>query len=195
VQHTKRWVPLLAMALVAVSNGTLVAERQFVYQPVPRGQFTTVGVARANTLTGPERTAYRWNPPVVGLLADEAQPLPAPFATPEPTPPRRERATPAAQPAFASTGSSIEGTATWYAAWYMHTGDLVGAAGPLIRVGDWRGRIVQVCYESSCVNVRLVDWCACGDRGSLPTLIDLSPAAFSALAPQSIGVIRVRVSW
>jgi len=66
------------------------------------------------------------------------------------------------------------------------------AAGPGLRVGDWRGRRVQVCGSGSCVVVTLVDWCACAGGGRL---IDLYSDAYRRLAPLSTGTLRVKVSW
>jgi Lytic transglycolase len=56
--------------------------------------------------------------------------------------------------------------------------------------------IVQVCAPKyhACTHVRIVDFCACGDRHGIATVIDLSPAAFRELAPLGRGVIRVEVS-
>jgi len=58
--------------------------------------------------------------------------------------------------------------------------------------------VVQVCAfedgRTACTHVRVVSHCACGDRHGIPTVIDLSPAAFRELAPQRLGVIRVEVS-
>jgi hypothetical protein len=84
--------------------------------------------------------------------------------------------------------SGVHGTASWYQD-PKHPDGLYAAAGPALRVGDWRGRTVQVC-AGSCVTVRLTDWCACPKR-----VIDLSSDAFSRLAPLSRGLVRVTVSW
>jgi hypothetical protein len=83
------------------------------------------------------------------------------------------------------------------ATWYDNGSGLYGAAGPVLREalgGDpaFRGQTVRVCADE-CVLVRLTDWCACGDRGGVPTLIDLSPDAFARLAPLSAGVIDVTI--
>lgn len=43
------------------------------------------------------------------------------------------------------------------------------------------------------VTLQLTDWCACGERHGLPTLLDLSDAAFSELGELSAGVIRVSI--
>ncbi len=59
--------------------------------------------------------------------------------------------------------------------------------------------IVQVCAfgggRTSCTHVTVVSYCACGDRHGIPTVIDLSPAAFVDIAGSlGPGVIRVEVS-
>ena len=95
------------------------------------------------------------------------------------------------------TGKHASGSATWYcqagvsvcAAGYP--GGLYAAAGPELRVGAWRGRIVRVCGSGHCVWVKLIDWCACGGSH----LIDLYSDAFRRLAPTSAGAVRVTVSW
>jgi hypothetical protein len=89
--------------------------------------------------------------------------------------------------------AAIGGKATWY----DDGSGYYGAAGPVLREalgGDpaFRGQTVRVCADD-CVLVRLTDWCACGDRGGVPTLIDLSPDAFARLAPLSAGVIDVTI--
>jgi hypothetical protein len=66
---------------------------------------------------------------------------------------------------------------------------MFAAAGPALRVGHWRGRVVTVC-AAVCIRVTLNDWCACRGR-----LIDLSDEAFGRLAPLSRGLVRVEVRW
>jgi rare lipoprotein A (peptidoglycan hydrolase) len=78
------------------------------------------------------------------------------------------------------------------ATWYDDGPGLYAAAGPLLRHGDWRGSFVRVC-AGKCVTVQLTDWCACGDRGGQPTLLDLSASAFKRLAPLSKGIVAVEV--
>ena len=68
---------------------------------------------------------------------------------------------------------------------------MYAAAGPALRVGSWRGRTVTVCGSGNCVNVRLIDWCACGSG----RVIDLYSDAFRQLAPLSSGTVSVRVTW
>ena len=87
-------------------------------------------------------------------------------------------------------GSAMQaGLATWY-----DTPGLTAAAGPLLRVGAWRGRLVSVtAANGASITVQLTDWCACGDRGGQPTLLDLSATAFKRLAPLSRGIVAVEV--
>ena len=68
------------------------------------------------------------------------------------------------------TSPGITGTASWYPA---H--GLIAAAGPALRTGDWRGRLVVVSANGRSVTVTVSDWCACPRR-----LIDLSDDAFVA---------------
>lgn len=96
-----------------------------------------------------------------------------------------------------STGNRVTGTASWYcqagvsACHYQYPSGMYAAAGPALRVGNWRGRTVRVCGNGSCVNVKLVDWCQCyGTR-----VIDLYSDAYRRLAPLSTGVQKVTVSW
>lgn len=94
--------------------------------------------------------------------------------------------TPQAAPQAAGGASSmIQGSATWYDA----PSSTDAAAGPALRVGNWRGSWVVVRHGSREVRVQLTDWCFCGgDR-----LIDLDDVAFARLAPLSRGVIDVEV--
>jgi rare lipoprotein A (peptidoglycan hydrolase) len=98
---------------------------------------------------------------------------------------------------FRSTGNHASGTATWYcqpgvsACHSAYPGGMYAAAGPALRVGAWRGRIVQVCGNGRCVRVKLIDWCACGGSH----IIDLYSDAFRQLAPLNAGGLRVTVSW
>jgi hypothetical protein len=95
------------------------------------------------------------------------------------------------------SGNSVTGTASWYcqpgvsACHHQYSGGFYAAAGPALRVGDWRGRAVRVCGGGGCVTVRLIDWCQChGTR-----VIDLYSDAFLVIAPLSGGTTRVTVSW
>jgi hypothetical protein len=109
---------------------------------------------------------------------------------------------PKPKPAVTSSGgsggtTSRSGTASWYckagvsACHYKYSSGLYAAAGPALRVGDWRGRNVRVCASGNCVRVTLIDWCQCyGSR-----VIDLYSDAFQRLAPLSSGTVKVTVSW
>lgn len=94
------------------------------------------------------------------------------------------------------TSTDVSGTASWFCGGGsactrgVPPGSYAAAAGPALRVGDWRGRIVKVCGNGNCVRVALRDWCACPRR-----VIDLYRSAFSALASPSLGLLRVTVSW
>jgi hypothetical protein len=92
----------------------------------------------------------------------------------------------------AGAGLEAIGTAlqAGWATWYDDGPGLYGA----IPGFDGRRYTAQVCtLDGDCVLVTIRDSCACGVRRSVPTIIDLSPAAFAALAPLSRGVIRVTV--
>jgi hypothetical protein len=91
----------------------------------------------------------------------------------------------------------VRGDATWYcktgvsSCHYARSGGMYAAAGAEIRVGDWRGRQVQVCQGGACIWVTLIDWCACeGDR-----IIDLYSDAYRRLDSLSSGVLPVTVGW
>ncbi len=135
-----------------------------------------------------------------------AQPV-KPESVLKPTP--KPKPKPKPQPVTASTAGgggggggggasySKRGQASWYckpgvsACHYQYSGGLYAAAGPALRVGNWRGRTVNVCSGSRCVRVKLIDWCQCyGTR-----VIDLYSDAFSRLASLSEGTISVRVTW
>jgi rare lipoprotein A (peptidoglycan hydrolase) len=137
------------------------------------------------------------SPVQIGDFQDEA-PSVEPRANPK-QPVRAEsvlKATPRPKPP-ANPSHSVRGVASWYckagvsACHNAYPSGLYAAAGPALRVGDWRGRTVTVCGSGSCVNVKLIDWCACGSG----RVIDLYSDAFSRLAPLSSGTLSVRVSW
>ncbi|MEP6638461.1 MAG: hypothetical protein ABJC39_03860 [Chloroflexota bacterium] len=119
---------------------------------------------------------------------------------PRPTPkqPSVARVQPKALAQFraGSTGKHATGTATWYCKTGVsvctsgYPGGMYAAAGPALRVGAWRGRVVHVCGGGRCVNVKLIDWCACGGSH----IIDLYSDAFRQLAPGA-GGLRVTVRW
>jgi hypothetical protein len=138
-------------------------------------------------------------PPVIVDPADPTRSFPA---RPEPSLLVRPNivvpATPRPQGFVASSGNGrVSGTATWYcltgvsACHYAYSGGMYAAAGPGLRVGNWRGRAVRVCGNGRCVTVKLIDWCACpGSR-----VIDLYSDAFQRLAPLNSGTVQVTVTW
>ena len=84
---------------------------------------------------------------------------------------------------------SVSGIASWYA-----TDGLSAAAGPALRVGDWRGRIVTVTGPAGTLAVTLAGWCQCLAGTSRERLIDLSDEAFRAICgPLSRGLCEVEV--
>lgn len=153
--------------------------------------------------TLPEPTASSGPAPVI---ADFAVPDRSFAPRPEPrlvvAPRVVASAKPAAKPRAlfqpAADGSlRASGIASWYCktgvsiCHHAYSGGMYAAAGPKLRVGKWRGRVVQVCGNGSCVTVKLIDWCACGGG----RVIDLYSDAFRRLAPLSKGTVRVTVSW
>ena len=69
--------------------------------------------------------------------------------------------------------------------------DAYAAAGPLLRDGDWRGRVVTVFGPVGFEVVTLIDWCACPNK-----IVDLYADVFEDVCgPLSRGVCLVSVSW
>ena len=92
--------------------------------------------------------------------------------------------------------SRSSGTASWFCGHGSsctrgYPDGLYAAAGPRLRIGDWRGRLVRVESAGRTVVVRLIDWCFCGGG----RLLDLYSSAFERLAPLSRGLVNVEVSW
>jgi len=95
------------------------------------------------------------------------------------------------------TSHRVVGRASWFcrpgisSCTSGYPGGLYAAAGSEIRIGNWRGRLVNVCSGGRCVIVRLIDWCACG--GS--RIIDLYSDAFRQIGSLSQGTLPVTVRW
>ena len=94
--------------------------------------------------------------------------------------------------------AAFRGVASWFCdppvsgctAGYPASG-MFAAAGPRLRVGNWRGRYVEVAIGGRSVRVQLIDWCACGDH-----LIDLYSSVLTRLGlPLSKGVYLTTVTW
>ena len=67
---------------------------------------------------------------------------------------------------------------------------MYAAAGPALRGGNWRGRLVTVSTRRASVTVKLVDSCQCPNG----RLLDMYVAAFSGLGPLSAGLLDVTVT-
>lgn len=91
---------------------------------------------------------------------------------------------------FFPSGVVRTGTASWYYAPITEA-----AAGPALRVGSWRGRVVSVCTDDRCIRVRLTDWCQCYKGTRRERIIDLPKSAFARLAHPSRGLVGVKVTW
>jgi hypothetical protein len=183
-------VLLLATALLGAT--TIAAAESPASRPsIPAPSFLPVTVSASIATVASSGTA---TPDPARPIADYAarrddlggQPMRPEVDTPSPTAEsvRRERI-------------RARGDATWYclngvSACHRDRGSgMYAAAGPELRVGDWRGRKVSVCRGDDCVRVTLIDWCACpGDR-----VIDLYGDAFRELASLSTGIVPVTVRW
>jgi len=177
---------LLTVGISATTYGQVTAP----ILPIPAENFTYIGIPSQV----PEIVDLIENEPIIEekptiLVENEPKVV---EITPKPT----------KKPQNIGRNSHISGTATWYCVSgisvchkdYPDTlgQNLYAAAGEEIRIGDWRGRTVNVCMGAgNCVAVKLVDWCACGGK----RIIDLYGDAFSAIARRSDGVINVTVSW
>ena len=110
----------------------------------------------------------------------------------------------APQGASKRPGVVSEGTASWFCALgrspctkgYPSDG-MYAAAGPALRVGNWRGSFVTFCTVTRypviprCVRAQLIDVCLCPGR-----LVDLYASVWGKLdVPLSRGVVTVSVGW
>lgn len=149
----------------------------------------------------PEAVVTSWPSPEGEQQPTGAASPAAPAVPPRPSPARTRRPSvrgtevppsPSPSPkrvAAAGIKPVVSGVASWYA-----TGGpgVYGAAGPALRVGNWRGSLVTVCVVGGrCVALRLTDWCQClGTR-----VIDLSLDAVHVLGlDPSLGLYRVTVT-
>lgn len=206
---------LLALSLVSV-GAAATASPASERGPVPADEFVAIGpltapVAATGNATpapspdldavpdfqaGPRSFAPR-PAPDTGV---DARVIVIPTPTPRPTPRPVVRSTSSGGGGGGGGGGDhrVSGSASWYclpgvsACHYQYSGGLYAAAGPALRVGDWRGRIVRVCGSGNCVSVKLIDWCGCPSNGRV---IDLYSDAFKRLAPLSQGTVKVTVTW
>ena len=168
--------------------------------PLAATMFREVEVAPPTPRPDPTPSeAPSWMPP--STPTEPASPTLT--ATPIQTAPPRPQPRPTARPlqprsTSPSTGHSVSGTPTYYCRAGISRctrgypdrpgiADYYAAAGPSLRVGNWRGRIVNVHANGRILRVRLIDWCACGGSHFL----DLYWDAFKALGRPS----HARVTW
>lgn len=175
-RERRLWLALclaLAAALIAVTTAKAATSRTATQNQTPDG-IQRPGMARSESPRSVQPSTRPQVPlhPVV---------LPSVAAIPVVVLPRAPRSV-----------HYLTGRATWFA---TGPSGMFAAAGPALRVGDWRGRIVRVCGLSTCIRVMLNDWCQCSFRQADERAIDLSDEAFARLAPLSRGVLRVTVSW
>ena len=133
------------------------------------------------------------------------------FAFPSaPDEPLRDSFKPEPTPVTESLFKSVKGKATWYdatknSAWYTQGENptlFYAAAGPALRkIKDFRwGKkpyriIVENLKNGKAIVAWVVDWCQCRGQTGNEKLVDLSPAAFTALGVDlNSGVQRVRVT-
>ncbi len=172
-------VALLAFAAGRVTSGAS-ADVPYAWIPLRASAFTSVATPRAEPVI-----------PSAGLLrqvltgeTDQAQ-----LGVPQPSLPIGRQRPSAVVPSgggIPHPSLIVRGISSWYA---TGPGGLTAAAGPALRVGDWRGRIVTIC-AGACIRVTLVDFCQCPQR-----LIDLSRDAFGRLADPSRGLLTVTARW
>lgn len=197
----------LILATIGVLIGLAWTARGHVVEPTPSHAAVEF---RSFDLPEPSPT------PIVGLHEYGSPLAPAPTASPTPVQSARPKATSAAGHTASGSGTrtirprvisgALRGTATWYCKagrsrcptrYPDRSGvlDLYAAAGPSLRkaltrnFGSWRGRHVLVCAKLRCVEVKLVDWCACGGDH----VIDLFWDAFHYLNPRATGGIHVAI--
>jgi hypothetical protein len=180
---------LLSLGLIVVALALPSLARPPEIQPVSPSLLRTLAPAIAPasspvllTSTAPASHPAVSGHPSASSSPEDRQTQPPPTAKP--------------QPARVAVGS-VEGKASWYCVpgrsrcpTFAH-GGLFAAAGPALRVGNWRGRYVTVWYGKAHVTVQLIDSC---ERGCT-VAIDLFGDAFAQLAPLGTGRIDVRVTW
>jgi hypothetical protein len=205
-RHALRARLFVAAALVVALATMSAASISSAISPDPPGPLDAAEfeLIAGSDLAGTARTVpdAASSPAPASVIADFVVPMWSQAPRPEPALPVAPRvvlaATPRPAQQFASGGGSnrVSGSASWYcktgvsACHYAYPGGMYAAAGPPLRVGNWRGRVVQVCGNGRCVAVKLIDWCACPTR-----VIDLYSDAFQRLAPLSQGTVKVTVSW
>ena len=193
------------LGLVLLVPGLATALPPTTYVPLANDAFTSVeGTATAPPMSPtPTVAPGDWDMQAAGQwLAQELasqRPTPTPTASPTPRPKPRAtpRPTPRATPKPVALKTSHKTTVT--ATWYCLPGTsrcprtvqdgLYAAISP--DMASLRGRRVKVCWQGSCVTVKIID-CLCSRLHG----IDLFADAFVKLAPLSKGSLRgVTISW
>lgn len=210
-----RWlsrVALCAALIFPVCAGVASAVKPYQWEAVDDSAFRPVDPVRPHgPPVGPVDVAPEVGSPSPGGAVvpsgedvREMQRRRPPLVEPSPSPnaPHR-RASPAPHvpavvrdPAPVRSKHRASGTPTWYCLPGVSrctrgypAGGFYAAAGPSLRVGDWRGRTVTVCGNArkACLKVKLIDYCACGGDHFL----DLYHAAWDWLGRPS----RATVKW
>jgi hypothetical protein len=204
-RRRKGRVGAAVLAILVCAASVLTAAIAVGRDPAPAGrvdpQLLTRVVPEPGRSPTPTPMARSTHPSIVEAIPDFAAPelsfgprprpdmlqplgvIVVPTPTPRPRPP--------------TPTHRVSGVASWYCkdgvsdCHNAYSGGMYAAAGPALRVGEWRGRSVRVCGGGSCVTVKLIDWCQCyGSR-----VIDLYSEPFSRLSPLSAGTTNVTVSW
>lgn len=176
------WTGLALAAGILVLVASASAVSPSVWHPLSGGEFqslTTGSVVPSQygaVLVTPSTTAT--------LPSTPTPPKSGPSATPRPTPTTRPAG------GIGDTAGALRGQATWY----DDGPGLYAAAGPKLRalIPGYLGRYVEVCARGVCLRLRLVTSCWCVPNSRI---VDLSPEAFSRLAPLSQGIVSVSVTW
>lgn len=200
---------VLLMILLPMVTVSVTATPPTVPQPIAEMEFKPV------TLPVQPRPTLSWD--IHAEIVDRIQaPPPRPTARPAVPQPAPKavvvvKKTPASGGGgVASSGNGrLSGKASYYCSAKYPTcargypiGSYVAAAGPKLRIAmgggaptyapdPWRGKTVKVCKTgtSTCVNVKLVDWCQCYWRQPHEKIIDLYYAPFSVVGG------NVTITW
>jgi len=192
------WAALIVALLSVILAAQTVGVEAWHDSAVPAGAFVAVGVAAGGAIADAPRNPAPTHQLVQVAVQPAAKASLLPTATPSPSPRAVPRlaatvapsgprvSAPADQPLADRAAASMTGISSWYSYFPGQA-----AAGPALRVGDWRGRVVTVKANGVDISVRLTDFCQCyGTR-----LIDLDRPDFARLGDPSLGLLNVEVSW
>jgi hypothetical protein len=171
---------LLAASLVAPGSAVPPSKPRVIDQSAFRVVTVQPSATPAPTVTAPavER--------IVDIVVTPAPSRPVvhqPEVKPEPelksTPKPKARRTASGVPTYYCKAGSSRCTSGYPD---VAGNQMYAAAGPSLRVGKWRGRVVSVTANGQTIQVKLIDWCACGGDH----FIDLYYDAFKMLGFPSI---------